>query len=330
MRYSLLSRFQGTLLGAAIGQVLSDVAGMPLEWSYLCQVIPHNRSQGEPTDLDQLIRLQAELLIQFGDLNLEVLRQRWASHSDPKISGLTSTQVMAGMLPVVLFFHEDETKLGQRVSAALSLWHSSELRFGTLAVAYAIAQALRERLDSATLIAQTVTYLQQPAIFPRQQDSREPDPLPLILLLEQVQTHLVAGSGLNTTLTQLLRLHAKPVISTSLSVALAFYCFLSTLEDFRLTVTRAVRTPQPQLTVLLAAALSGAYNSSAGVPLGWQLFSQKTPAPRQLLAPATTLGQLADQLAAAWSGVYEPLNTSTLGDLSQAPAIAASGLIRPR
>lgn len=327
MQYSLLSRFRGTLLGAAIGETLAYRLGQSnLGWQDLGQGNPRlGLPQNESAPLGQLVRLQAETLIEFGDLELEY----WATLSDATSPGLLPAQVIAGTLPVILFFHEDEAKLGQKVAQTTRLWQApTALRYGALAVAYAIAQALGERLDPATLIAQTAAYLRQLSVC--QQNKDDPDLLTLLVLLEQVQFHLAQGAGLETTLTQLLKL---PTAAKSLSVAIAvaFYCFLSTPEDYRLTVTRAVRTAhQPQLTALVAAVLSGAHNSSAGVPPGWRVsLSQWLSTPVASQQPiAEAIVPLADQLMAAWSGIYEPTNSRF--DPNQGPAVAAPGVLRPR
>lgn len=323
MQYSLLSRFRGTLLGAAVGEALAYSSGQStLGWQDLGQGPRLGLPQNESAPLSQLVRLQAETLID-GGLDLKY----WARR-DATSPGLLPAQVIAGTLPVILFFHEDEAKLGQKVAQTTRLWQApTALRYGTLALAYAIAQALGERLDPATLIAQTAAYLRQLSC---QQDRDDPELLTLLVLLEQVQVHLAQGSGLETTLAQLLKLPA-PAKSLSVAIALAFYCFLSTPEDYRLAVTRAVRAAhQPQLTALVAAVLSGAHNSSAGVPPGWRVsLSQWLSAPVPSQQPtAETIVPLADQLMAAWSGIYEP--TDSRLDPDQGPAVAAPGILRPR
>ncbi|NER26144.1 MAG: ADP-ribosylglycohydrolase family protein, partial [Symploca sp. SIO1C4] len=83
-----------------------------------------------------------------------------------------------------------------------------------------------------------------------------------------------------------------------ISIALAFYCFLDTPEDFRLCVSRASLSKyQPQTTAAVCAALSGAYNSVVGIPADWCLGANSLGIGRQRQ-------QLADRLLAVWSGVY--------------------------
>lgn len=221
-------------------------------------------------------------------------------------------------VPVALFFHEDEAKLRQNLQQVADVWQDdSVLKDGTLAIGYAIALALKEKLDPATSIEETIAYLDMET--------------PLVQQLRQVQTFLEQGASLETVLTKLTpRTAALP----NTSIALAFYCFLSTLEDLRLSVVRAARCPQPQVTCAIAGALSGAYNSIAGIPVNWRLALGKQKEENSPLAQLwginseAELLRLAARLLAAWSGVYDP--EKFLIDPSQVPAVAAPKVIKPR
>jgi len=314
MRYSLLSRFQGTLLGAAVGEALGSAAGSLTGRSH-----PHGWISPEANWLDlqalthwPLTQLYAENLIRYGDLNLADLRRRGR---DAVPSSSLPVQVIAAVLPVILFFHEDEAKLKQKVIQATSLWHNPlALQPGALAVAYAIAQALREQLQPSTLVCQTIAYL--------------PEAATLVQALQQVQWLVEQGAGLDNARIQLgLATKAMP---NDLAIALAFYCFLSTLEDFRLTVTRALRTAHPShLTAIVAAILSGAYNSSAEIPLAWRLAFRREPTSGAHLRPLEVrFTQLAAQLIATWAGSYVPTQASER-TWALTP-VAAPGVIRPR
>jgi len=306
MQYSLLSRFQGTLLGAMVGETLGLASSRQLlpKWAS-----PHIMSQPESTQLYQLMKPYATALIR-GGLDLAQCRQPEHLNALP-----SPVQVIGGTLPVMLFFHEDLGKLQQQVCQAVRLWPVPlETQHGALAVAFAIAQILREQLNSCTLIPQIVNDL--------------PGSASLRQALEQVHHLLKQGAGLDRT-QQSLNLQTG-ITTTDVIIALAFYCFLSTLENFRLTLTRALRTPDPHLTVMLAGALSGAYNSSIGIPLEWWLAPgyQSLPSSLEVATPKTL--QLAIHLMAAWSGVYDPTNAPILVSGSQSPVVAAPGIIRPR
>ncbi|HEY9847347.1 MAG TPA: ADP-ribosylglycohydrolase family protein, partial [Candidatus Caenarcaniphilales bacterium] len=237
MQYSLLNRFRGTLGGAALGKTWRRPAGLakpelPNPQGESPRRLLEEPAPGELPEVHRTTQLYAETLINFGDLNLTHLQRR--------VSTGGASSFLGALLPVILFFHEDEARLGQKICQISSLWSASlELQAGMLAVAYAIAQALREQLSPPTLIPHTVAYLRDVNVS-------------LIHQLQQVQGLLEQGAGLDRTL-KLLTHQPPEVQSINRSVALAFYCFLSTPEDFRLTLSRAVRTAdQPQLAAMLA------------------------------------------------------------------------------
>ena len=128
-------------------------------------------------------------------------------------------------------------------------------------------------------------------------------------------------------------------------IALAFYCFLNTPEDLRLSVVRAARCGiAGQLTCALTGALSGAYNGAAAIPVEWRQLSLAV-ASRSLAegqepsvwgtGSELKLVELANNLFAVWAGVYNP----TAGPDSwailcegnaYARSVAAPYVIRPR
>jgi hypothetical protein len=93
---------------------------------------------------------------------------------------------------------------------------------------------------------------------------------------------------------------------------------LSTLENFRLSISRASRTGTPSpLTTLLTGMLSGAYNSIPGIPWTWQ----------QSLGQTEQIFHLGDRLLATWSGVYAVHHQPT--EAIHFRAVAAPNVIRP-
>ncbi len=317
MRYSLLSRFRGALVGSIVGEILGSGGGIDRVLG-AANLIP---SRAENTQLSQTLSdwskiatCGTESLIRCGRLDLE----DWVRHSEMTQQSLlllkmaaSSSEAAVATLPIALFFHDDEVKLRQQLLKAAALWqHDSEESEGVLAVGYAIALALTEKLDFATLIPRILAYLGT-------------SQTPLVQQLEQVQTLLEQGAGLDTTLTQLRRnsqYRSEPPSHPYTSIALAFYCFLNTPEDFRLCVTRAARSgEQHQTTVALTGALSGVYNSIIGIPVGWRLVANRSIAGVQKL-------QVAGRLFSVWSGVYD------VSAIDQCPlaAVAAPRVIQPR
>jgi ADP-ribosylglycohydrolase len=226
-------------------------------------------------------------------------------------SAATSSEAVLATLPIALFFHEDSIKLRQQLQQAAAIWqHQPETLDGVLAVAYAIALALTEKLDCTTLIPRILDYLGT-------------SDTPVVHQLTQVHTLLQQGVGLNTTLTQLRRevqSRGEPLGRSDISIALAFYCFLTTPEEFRLCVSRAARIRHhPQITTAITGALAGVYNSLAGIPVSWRLAINR-------LNNGILMQEAADHLLESWAGVYNVSESAQ----SQRLAVAAPHVIQPR
>lgn len=331
MRYSLLSRFRGALLGTAMGEIWGAYGDY---WQIgQAQSIP-------PSDSGHLVVKGTEGLIRRGRLDLAdwqdaagenstevsvnrgkspARRRKDKTKSTAKSDGVKGYGAIISAVPVALFFHEDEAKLRQNLQQVADVWQDdSVLKDGTLAIGYAIATALKEKLNRDTLIPQTISYLDAET--------------PLVNQLREVQTLLEQGAPLEITLNKLIPRHAAP--QPNFPVALAFYCFLSTIEDLRLCVLRAARCPQGQVTGAIAGAISGAYNSVAGIPPAWRLELEQQKGETSPLATLwginteAELLRLAARLLATWSGVYDA--EKFLIDTSQVFAVGAPQTIKPR
>jgi len=329
MRYSLLSRFRGAMLATALGEIWGAYGE---SWQYGVK-----QTQLPPSSAGYLMVRGTEGLIRRSKLDLA----DWCDSSEPKleeeisasgrekeptVSPYPVTKRVAGdikaiicAVPVALFFHEDEAKLRQNLQQVADVWQDdSVLKDGTLAMGYALALCLKERLDAATLIEETINYLDVETSLVQQ--------------LREVQCLLKEGAGLETAFSRLMpRGIAAPLNSP---IALAFYCFLSTIEDLGVTVMRAARCPQAQVTSAIAAALSGAYNSIGGIPVAWRLAlgreTENNSALTELwgINSEAELLRLAARLLAAWSGVYDA--EKFLIDPTQVSAVAAPKVIKPR
>lgn len=271
------------------GALIGTAVGQPLKksnWEWQRLLVPGTKS---------LIRLGG---FELGD---------WCQAFD----GLTnhvSCEAIIAALPIALFYHENEVKLRKNLQLALVAgWqHDPVSRDGVLAVGYAISQCLKERLNPTTLIPQTIAFLGQPQTQIAQQ-------------LVQVQAMLEQQAGLERVQAEL----SRSAQSTT-PVTMAFYCFLSTLEDLRLSTERAAHNSyQPQSTTAITGALSGAYNSVAGIPTRLQVNLSRSGSK----SLAETL-ELFDSLISVWSGVYDQKLHS--GELTQVVAIAAPWVIRRR
>jgi len=328
MRYSLGSRFRGTLLGAAIGEKLekADSFRQPLSFQEkpLAQSV---EQQNLPVSSEsQLVRLTIQgtkSLIRQGKFNSNDWQDALVKNSgsfqpspnEEKAINEISTTAIITTLPIALFYHENEIKLRQNLQLALGAvgQDDPESRDGALAVGYAIAQSLKEKLHLPDLIPQIISFLGESQTHTLQK-------------LKHVKTLLEQNAGLEQAATEL-----SHDVQPSNVIALAFYCFLSTLEDFRLSIMRAAcKSVQPQLTSAITGALSGAYNSTSGIPASLRLELSRTGT--QLsgsgMTAETEMLELSDSLVAVWSGVYDQANHEA--ELTQIAAIAAPRTIRSR
>ena len=286
----------------------------------------------------RLAVLGAQSLIRLGRFDLDDWRDTFGKESvlnqfsaspEQDAMNLVSTKAIIATLPLALFYHENEIKLRQNVQQLMAVWQDESVGAeccggklqsanllamdGALAIGYAIAMSLTEKLNADSLIPETIAFLGSHTQLAQH--------------LAQVQTLLKQGASLERATAELVR-DAQP----STPIALAFYCFLSTLEDLRLSVLRAVKTGyQPQFTSAITGALSGAYNSTAGIPSTWRIaLSQPDAKPLAAWGMTTEseMLELSDSLVAVWSGVYDQATYPAA--LMPVAAIAAPSVIRLR
>lgn len=275
--------------------------------------LPSPSVQGSAPNLhlQELTRFYAQQLLQpdrgVAESRLELLKANISS------TEVTSTAAIA-FLAIALSFHEDHLKLWQKLNQTATAWQVPLDRLGVFAVGFAIAEALQERLNPRLLIPQLATALES---FSDNRDSA------IVDQLRQVQILLKQPVGLD--MAQKCLLETLPRDSTT-PIALAFYCFLSTPDDFRLAVQRAARLGyQTEAICALTGALSGAHNSTFSIPVEWFLAIEAENLASGRGSTQTEILQLANHLLANWAGVYRSFEVSHLGENA---AVAAPQVIR--
>lgn len=282
MRYSLRSRFAGTILGSLLGRSL------PL----ISKKQHHSVGTLNAKSLHwlEMAISGAESLIDLGRFDLN----NWQKYNNQEL-GLADTfnifpETVLAALPIALFFHENRIKLRENLLLSVQLWGDDPLvRDGTLAVGYAIAQSLRERLSKTHLISQTISFIGESSTN-----------LPEQLL--KVNSLLESQAGVERVQAELIKEE-----KFSNAIAIAFYCFLDTLEDFRLSVLRSTQIQQNNSHGIntITGALSGAYNSTIGIPVNWQMLVAQANSPDTELINFSRLLKLTDSLVCVWSGIYD-------------------------
>ncbi|MGL5064129.1 MAG: ADP-ribosylglycohydrolase family protein [Microcoleus sp.] len=373
-----MSKFQGALLGAAIGDCLGtqhqrQLLGIhpPTEnWQPILKLTKHQQlsltetkewqsvngkhsSRKTPSECGRLAVANAQSLIRCSGLDLKDWRDTWETFTklklyDPQSRDLHTiinpSEAGISTVPAVIFFHENTAKLREKLMLATDVWQHQKIQewqMGVLTAAYPIARALKEKLDPATAISQTISYLES--------DNAVTE------MLSQVAILLKQGADLEKATTQLCKIaktlggnsddrektsqtHVLVNPANSLPISLAFYCFLSTPEDLNLSVVRAARCGiSSQLTCALTGALSGSYNGVAAIPVEWRQALSVTSMGRSPAASressiwgtddAATIVELATQLFDVWAGVYSPKAASE--SVVRVPVVTAPYVIRP-
>lgn len=322
MRYSLFSRFRGALLGAAIAASLGDRSLNAAVKSVQTQNIEGQRDspQAHKSWIYYPIA-SAESLIRCGDLDLSDWRDRIDDRSTDKaeiILERRSCIAALAILPIILFYHENKRLLLEKIEEAASIWPElGEFTDGMLYCGYAISQLLQEKPGRVEEFPKRLIDIVLSGIGTkaRKADGQIP-------ALDKIEKLCQQGVSLKTAVKEL----TAGSSGYMASIALAFYCFLSTREDFRLSVLRAARTDKdPLLTCILTGTLSGAYNSTAGILLPWQI-SRYASVQEPVQEPVQEMVKLGDRLFAAWSGAYDLDNIPLAIDKV---AVAAPNAISP-
>ncbi|NJK40489.1 MAG: hypothetical protein HC934_02360 [Acaryochloridaceae cyanobacterium SU_2_1] len=312
MKRSLLDRFRGLFLGIAVGEVYLGQTQGPEPDRQTINDLAHSRHQGEH-QRDSLGELRGqEICSRMAQALIESQFTLPLEEALPKL-GLPrqGPSLLAAVLPMALFFHDDLARLDQQIHQLLHPAADLELEASGLVIGRTIAMICQEQVTPKTWI----TYLLEQVDIPHSS---------IIAGLEQVQVFLQSKATLMEVLHNLSASSANRLMPLSSDLSLAFYCWLSTADAFNLSMKRSGQPPQSQLRTRLTTALSGVYNGVSGIPLAWQA---------ELISGTGSSShgwQGADALLAAWSGCSHLESAKQISPRLLRSAIAAPGLLRPR
>jgi hypothetical protein len=335
MRYTVLNRFQGALLGAAIGEILgancSDrnlanrIESSPWltvqDWGF--QPLTASSVGWGSLAVKQLRHLLQPVPLQPVPLQPVPLPNAASlPELEPSLSGLA-----IATLPIALFYHENPNQMQAQIRQAIAPWQASaESTIGVLLVGYTLSLILREQFSPTTLITDFIHYFDLPPTDP------------LIASLNSLRSDL-------------------PLVPTVNSpVLLALAAFLNTPDSYRLSLLQAAQLQiQPSVVCAIVGTLSGAYNGRAGLPLDWYsaLQRRRSPALPSDLTPESASTKLfqgaeitpplfllwevesekqllesAHQLFVSWSGMYDLTQCAPFSTGSS--VLAAPRVIRSR
>jgi hypothetical protein len=324
MRYTLSRRFQGGFLGVAIGEILA---------AYLA-AHPSGAQTWFELNLGDLPSLIAESSVpSWGKWGIEQMRQLTGYSSElakPFSQSLVSAGLAITLMPLAFFYHEDGDLFERQVQQRLAQWQlPTELGIGTILVGQAIGLILREQLQPLELIPQLLANV-----------PLAPKYTALIEQLTQVQEWLIKESSASLFSTHRLAfapsLSTTPVSLETIPIALSLYAFLSTPEDFRLSLLRVAQIPavtsSRSLVCSLTAAFSGTHNGKGGLPQDWRkaLYGREGRSPLSLLWDVKSeheLLQCIDRFISSWSGMHNPTEHNLRSEIPT--AVALPRIIRP-
>jgi ADP-ribosylglycohydrolase len=238
MKYLLLTRFQGALIGANTIYINAQ------------QITPNQLI----IDTTPALMNGISSLIRQGKFD----SQDWADNILADI--VNPHSAIVAMLPLMLFFHDDRVKLRESL---INISHAWQLDWETcssaVAIGYIISRSLTESLSPRKIIPQLLeeTINLHPLLFQE---------------LSEIDRLLDHSSSLHQ-LTQRVNATAHPIIAATV---LAIYCLLSTPEDFSLATRRAYQIEdRSQLICALTGILAGAYNSLTGIPINGDIATQE-------------------------------------------------------
>jgi hypothetical protein len=275
MRYTLKSRFRGTIAGALLAlELTKDTQPEFIRQAYI-----------EST-------LSYKSLITQGKFDIDNFSTR--SQITASSSQVVLLNTFFWSLPVILFFHEDLLKLRYNL-LEVARAHSDNLviRDSVLAIGYTIAQSLNEKLSPSSLFNEIIRFIgETPTNVPK--------------LLETVSYLLDDQASSWQAFTELHKVNTLSNI-----VATAFYTFLKSIEDFHLSVSLSLNSIsnfnnyEYCISSAMTGALSGAYNSASGIPISWQMKYLRSLSTKMAENDFLQMLKLTDELLAIWSGVYE-------------------------
>ncbi len=300
MRYSLTSRIRGTLIGGLLGQSLATTED---EEPFYCTGA-----------VQSMLMLTARGGFDLHEWN-KFQSSAWNSQLPPDLMLLNS---ISAALPIALFFHENHLKLRENL-LLITKSHNPLLRDAVLTVSYLVAQSLNEKINPSTLVSEITSFIgETTSDLPR--------------ILQQVNNLIANNFGYSELQNYLDKENNISNITVS-----AFYCFVFTLEDFRLTCLQAIKNQHnSKVCGAIAGAISGSYNSMAGIPITWHLGLDEAKLAQWGLTSFSQMVKLADGLVAVWSGAYHVLPQSIQEKevdrdlISPHEAIAAPYIIRLR
>lgn len=282
MRVLPIYRWQGGLLGSFVGQWL------PQESTDSQSVLPY-------------LQIGQSLIHYLVEKN-QLSEQDWLNiyqQYPNELKKARSGDLILGLLPLILYEHDSARELEQQMELVGFCWQKNpEIIQNVLIYCYLCGLILKEQFQTQ----QTLDHLIQVSQTRQTSLSNQ-----LGLVKDLLNNAVPLRQGMKQLISQ--------GTSNQIAIVLSLYCFISTPENFQLSIKRAWQiSEQFPLSLALTGFLSGIYNSISGFPVRWRVATQNFP-----LTPS--IQQKTVQLFTSWSGVYDlnaeyPLLKTSLAPVS--------------
>lgn len=306
MHYNLYDRFRGSWWGGLIGQ----------NWVNQLLIVPQTRDLFSQPWLRERRHFTTMLL--ESELTVDHLGSFWdlqstVSQQDP-ILGLKHNSSLLSLLPLIIFT-PDNRNLDLKIIPegnlkSVNLAKNSSLQQDILIWSYLITKVLNH---------QTNIFEQHQVIEEIVNLDQEPEN-PLINQLILVSQGIQQGKSLHQVGEQII---AKNQLRAT-AISLAWYCFATTPDNFRLSTQRAgqIEPNLAWLTTALTGTLSGAYNGMTRISRNWQVAKEQKQ-DEQLE------NHLLVKIFRSWLGIHGG-GMDQITHNWKLDAIAPPGLIQPR
>ncbi len=263
-QYSLLSKFEGALVGLSAAQQ-----------ARLGQTNPTDALRSTFKNYVLLIGASIESIIHCRTVKLD----DWQLTTNRLIS---DDQIMVAILPIALYLHEDIPRLQATVNEIGRLYQLDAESIASMNfLVTGIAYLLTEPSQISDFIPQILSALSPDTLVYEQMQ----------LIHDQVIANTAPPNI--TKLIGAITLAKQPYL---MPISMATYCFLCNPTSLRLATQRAAHIPQqPPLTLALTGMLVGAAQGLSSISPSWCISDGSV---------TELLIQLSGRLLAAWAGVY--------------------------
>ena len=337
MSISTFDRFQGIWLGSVIGQALANQNGccdqtkiinFPaqnwlVEREKIVQIVLTSENLLTKDIGQELVILQSSIsqddrqansakLVQKSDFNLkEVISDDRAETM--KLAEYGSS--LLSLLSLIIFYGANLNLLSKIIGEynlkSTNSQENAEIRTDILIWSCLLTTVLNNKFKPDTSVK---------SIIRRTINIAEVEKTLLTEMLEIV----IKAAKNGTSLHQLTEELALAGNTLQKAIALSWYCFTTTPNDFRLSIQRTASL-EPNiawLTAALTSTLSGAYNGISIIPWRWRAIANQNSIYR-------LESQIARKLFESWLGVYS-INSNCKLFNHQLYAVASPQIIQPR